>query len=25
MPELDLSTVTATDGRDLLAAAETGW
>jgi uncharacterized protein (TIGR03083 family) len=25
MPELDLTTVTATDGRDLLTAAETDW
>ena len=25
MPELDLATVTAADGRDLLAAAETDW
>jgi uncharacterized protein (TIGR03083 family) len=25
MPELDLTTVTATDGRDLLAVAETDW
>jgi uncharacterized protein (TIGR03083 family) len=25
MPEIDLVTVTAADGRDLLAAAETGW
>jgi hypothetical protein len=25
MPELDLATVTAADGRHLLAAAETGW
>ena len=25
MPELDLATITAADGRDLLATAETDW